>query len=191
MDDTHVTELTHCQGAAPSVNSKKLQVTGQSEKTLHDEGKVNLTTEKVNCNLTSNGKDGMRPLLPEADLVGEMSWETSKNEDVGRKTEEEPDKQYTHKEVGKDLGLDSSAGGSWANNNSSPLAMTYNQEKGWVTEPLGPTSGHWKRLARKVTTPSPKTVWPKQSQTQRSGSSTRVRPECYKLKTKKGEIPER
>ena len=57
--------------------------------------------------------------------------------------------------MGKDLGLDSSAGGSWANNNSGPLAMTYNQEKGWVTEPLGPTSGHWKRLAKKVTTPSP------------------------------------
>ena len=68
----------------------------------------------------------MRPLLPEADLVGEMSWETSKNKDVGKKTEEEPDKQYTRKEVGKDLGLDSSVGGSWANYNSSPLAMTYN-----------------------------------------------------------------
>ena len=36
--------------------------------------------------------------------------------------------------------------------------MTFNQEKGWVIEPLGPTSGHWKRLARKIKTPSPNKV---------------------------------
>ena len=36
--------------------------------------------------------------------------------------------------------------------------MTFNQEKGWVIEPLGSTSGHWKRLARKIKTPSPNKV---------------------------------
>ena len=29
-----------------------------------------------------------------------------------------------------------------------PMAMTYYMELGWVTEVLGPTSGHWKRKAR-------------------------------------------
>ena len=28
--------------------------------------------------------------------------------------------------------------------------MSYDQEKGWTSEMLGPKSGHWKRLARQV-----------------------------------------
>ena len=29
-----------------------------------------------------------------------------------------------------------------------PMAMSYDPSEGWVTSKLGPTSGHWKRLAR-------------------------------------------
>ena len=29
-----------------------------------------------------------------------------------------------------------------------PMAMSYDHSEGWVTSKLGPTSGHWKRLAR-------------------------------------------
>ena len=43
----------------------------------------------------------------------------------------------------------------WANDESSPLVMGYDQEKGWTTEVLGPKSGHWKRLARQVKSKSP------------------------------------
>lgn len=38
----------------------------------------------------------------------------------------------------------------WAEIDSSPLAMIYNQTKGWISKILGPKSGHWKCLARKV-----------------------------------------
>ena len=38
----------------------------------------------------------------------------------------------------------------WAVIESSPLAMSYDQEKGWTSEILGPKSRHWKRLARQV-----------------------------------------
>ena len=31
-----------------------------------------------------------------------------------------------------------------------PLAMCYVEEKGWIAETLGPSSKHWKRLAREV-----------------------------------------
>ena len=34
------------------------------------------------------------------------------------------------------------------NDVEGPMAMTYDMELGWVTEVLGPTSGHWKRKAR-------------------------------------------
>ena len=33
--------------------------------------------------------------------------------------------------------------------------MSFNKDKGWVAETLGPTSGHWKRLARQNNKPSP------------------------------------
>ena len=190
MGDTHVTGQNHHQGDAPSVNSGKLQVTGQSEDSLHDGGKVNLTTEKVKCNLTPKGMVGVRPSLSEADLVGEMSWETSKKEDGDKKTEESA-RQETRKEVGKEMGLKSGAEEDWANNNSSPLAMIYNQEKGWVTETLGLTSGHWKRLARKVTTPSPnKLSGP--SKTKRKGQIPlqELDPNVTSAKRRKGKVQE-
>ncbi|XP_030964072.1 uncharacterized protein LOC115985247 [Quercus lobata] len=113
---------------------------------------------QVISNLTPKEKVGVPPLLPVADLEGDMVWEISKNEDAREKTKGVLDKKHTCKDLGKDSGLESSAVGSWADDNSSPLAMTFNQEKGWVTEPLGPTSGHWKRLARKIKTPSPNKV---------------------------------
>ena len=150
--------VTLCQGAAPSGSSKEIRVTGQSEETFHNEGKVNLTLEKVISNLTPKEKDGVPPLLPVAGLKGEMLSEISRNEDERKRSEGELDMKHSCKELGKDSSLESSTARSWANDNSSPLAMTFNQEKGWVTEPLGPTSGHWKRLARKVTTPSPNKV---------------------------------
>ena len=31
-----------------------------------------------------------------------------------------------------------------------PMAMSYDPSEGWVTSKLGPTSGHWKRLAREA-----------------------------------------
>lgn len=42
----------------------------------------------------------------------------------------------------------------WANSESSPLSMSYDQEKGWTAEVLGPKSGHWKFLAKQAKTKS-------------------------------------
>ena len=64
-----------------------------------------------------------------------MLWEILKNEDEEKKIEGEMDRKNTCKELDKDLGLELSAARSWADDNSSPLAMCFNQEKGWVTEP--------------------------------------------------------
>ena len=35
-----------------------------------------------------------------------------------------------------------------ASTEEGPMAMTYEMDSGWVAEPLGPSSGHWKRRAR-------------------------------------------
>ena len=37
-----------------------------------------------------------------------------------------------------------------------PMAMSYDPSEGWVTFKLGPTSGHWKRLAREAKQSKPK-----------------------------------
>lgn len=42
----------------------------------------------------------------------------------------------------------------WANSESSPLSMSYDQEKGWTAEVWGPKSGHWKFLAKQAKTKS-------------------------------------
>ena len=31
-----------------------------------------------------------------------------------------------------------------------PLAMSFDDKKGWIAKPLGPASRHWKRLAREI-----------------------------------------
>ena len=86
--------------------------------------------EKVISNLTPKEKDGVPPLLLVANLEGETLWEISKNEDERKRTEGELDKKHTCNELGKDSGLELSAVGSWVDDNLSPLAMTFNQEKG-------------------------------------------------------------
>ena len=36
-----------------------------------------------------------------------------------------------------------------------PLAMSLDPSKGWISKELGPSSKHWKRLARKIKETSP------------------------------------
>ena len=55
-----------------------------------------------------------------------MLWEILKNEDEEKKIEGEMDRKNTCKELDKDLGLELSAARSWADDNSSPLAMCFN-----------------------------------------------------------------
>nr|POF16047.1 hypothetical protein CFP56_45035 [Quercus suber] len=43
----------------------------------------------------------------------------------------------------------------WAKETMGPIAMSYVQNKGWVSKELGPKSGHWKRLARQNKQTSP------------------------------------
>ena len=43
----------------------------------------------------------------------------------------------------------------WAKETVGPIAMSYVQIKGWVSEELGPKSVHWKRLARQNKQTSP------------------------------------
>ena len=66
-----------------------------------------------------------------------------------------PVEKIQYMKASREMGLEVKENMSWADDNSSPLAMSFNQENGWVVETLGLKSGHWKRLARKSNKPSP------------------------------------
>ena len=66
-----------------------------------------------------------------------------------------PVKKIQYMKASREMGLEVNENMSWVDDNSSQLAMSFDQEKGWVAETLGPKSGHWKRLARQSNKPSP------------------------------------
>ena len=80
-----------------------------------------------------------------------MQWERMKTE-VGAS---KPIEKIQYTKASREMGLEVKENMSWVDDNSSLLVMSFDQEKGWVTETLGPKSRHWKRLARQSNKPSP------------------------------------
>ena len=117
----------------------------------HGNGKVNLLQEKDEDGLDIRRKDSLTNILPIADLKGDMQWKRTKTEMGASK----PIEKIRYTKASREMGLEVKENMSWADDNSSPLAMSFNQENGWVVETLGLKSGHWKRLARKSNKPSP------------------------------------
>ncbi|KAK7834093.1 putative esterase kai2 [Quercus suber] len=89
--------------------------------------------------------------LPTAEIEGDMQWEKTKN----KVDDSKPEEKARHTVASSEVGLELSEIIPWAEELSSPLAMSFNKDKGWIFETLGPTSGHWKRLARQTNKPSP------------------------------------
>lgn len=108
-------------------------------------GRYNMLRDKENDILTLKRKEVVPNILPIADLEGEMIWEKSK----AKEREKKFDEDRRGKVKCRESGLKASEAGSWAGEDSSPLAMFFTQEKGWVSKTLAPKSGHWKCIARK------------------------------------------
>ena len=105
-----------------------------------DKGKEGLD-KKGMVSLTNN--------LPIADLESVMQWE-------GTKTEAEASKLIERDiKMGGEMGLELKENISWAEDNTSPLAMSFDQNKGGTVETLGANSGHWKRIVRQTSKLSP------------------------------------
>ena len=66
-----------------------------------------------------------------------------------------PVEKIQYMKASREMGLEVKENMSWVDDNLSLLVMSFDQEKGWVTETLGPKSGPWKRLARQSNKPSP------------------------------------
>ena len=118
----------------------------QSGETFHGNGKVSTPESKVDDKLTKSGKDPLMNTPKAKDLEDKMQCEEVMCDVANLKPEEGRScKQETKGSVCADKEKQ-----NWAESVSSPLAMSYDQERGWTSEMLGPKSGHWKRLARQV-----------------------------------------
>lgn len=113
---------------------------------FHEKGKVNSPKEKVKGNLIQSGKHSLTSTLHIKDMEEGMQWETIPDNVARVKSKEV--RQHMH-EI-KSMGFVDKENLDWAEIDSSPLAMIYNQTKGWISKILGPKSGHWKCLDRKV-----------------------------------------
>ena len=121
---------------------------------VHGNGKVCTPESKVDDKLT---KSGMDPLMsmPKAKDLGDRRHREEVMCDVDNP---KPEEGRRCKQETKGTACADKENQNWAEIGSSPLAMSYDQEKGWTSEMLGPKSGHWKRLARQVKEGGPSVV---------------------------------
>nr|POE60143.1 hypothetical protein CFP56_45087 [Quercus suber] len=144
LGENHVNKQNLCQEVGHSDKTERLGAANQESKTFHGEGKVSLPQGKENESLTQNQKDSLLDSLPQADLEKGIHRKKSKTDEGSGMGEE----RLNIMEICGETGPEENDSKAWAEGNSSPLAMSFIQEKVWVAEPLGPNSGHWKRLTR-------------------------------------------
>lgn len=114
----------------------------QLTENLHKEGKVNLSEEKVLEKEAQNSEKATSLKAAQSVVSKIMQWENAIIQGSEPKFNFEmvltqPDKMH-ETTPGKDEGP------------QSPVAMLFDAKVGWVTETIGPTTKHWKRLAREI-----------------------------------------
>nr|POE89123.1 hypothetical protein CFP56_70454 [Quercus suber] len=68
-----------------------------------------------------------------------------------------------------------------------PIAISYDQNMGWVTEKMGPNSKHWKRLAREIKSNAPtKNTSPTKLKSEGPTPLIKLDPNALELKRKRG-----
>ena len=145
----HVVGQSSCQKVSLNHCSEEKKKMRQVLETDHGNGKVNLPQDKGKEGLDKKRMVSLTNNLPIADLESVMQWE-------GTKTEAEASKLIERDiKMGGEMGLELKENISWAEDNTSPLAMSFDQNKGGTAETLGPNSGHWKRIVRQTSKLSP------------------------------------
>lgn len=109
---------------------------------LHENRKVKKAMEKSKEKETKLGKSSKEKPAAKPDLKESMQVELDTSHEaqkakVSCKTTNNSDK------VKED-------GPNYENIQSGPIAMSFDEKEGWISESLGPNSRHWKRLAREV-----------------------------------------
>ena len=111
-------------------------------KDLHEKGNLKEWVGKIRGTKAFLGSQDKAQIIDQARPLVGMQWETANLQEVDEVHVGAlaPIKKLEAKVGGPtNMGLD-----------LGPLAMFYVEEKGWIAETLGPSSRHWKRLAREV-----------------------------------------
>nr|POF15956.1 hypothetical protein CFP56_42778 [Quercus suber] len=151
VGEGHVMGQRSNQKPGQIYSPEEKRVACQAGEINYENGKSNLPQEKGEEGLGTRRMVSLSGTLPTTDTEGDMQWENTKDK-VGDSSLEEK-ARYT--EACCELGLEVKKTIPWAEDLTSPLAMSFDKDKGWVTETLGPNNGHWKRLARQTNKPSP------------------------------------
>ena len=136
------------RGNTPLTSGESKGGSDQAEDVLHENGKECESVEKKHEKLAKSSECASASSTNHGDQSAFMHWEkapfpeiepifkfvVAPNEKVGSQVESPSDK-------------DAAMG---------PMALSYNQNEGWVAAQLGPKSKHWKRLAREVNQNKPK-----------------------------------
>lgn len=115
---------------------------------IHELGKVNGSLGKVVKKEASLADNCLRNPTAPSDTEMAMQWEKADKE----KTEPLFKYKLAPNESSKQACLEEGMSGP----EMGPMAMSFDQNLGWVAEKRGPISKHWKRLARKNKSNAPK-----------------------------------
>ena len=129
-------------------------------KGLHDLGKVNGRLEKAEEKEATLGDDSLGFPSAQPDIKMAMQWEKAEAD----KTEAPFKFKLAPNETPTQPGLEETILGE----ELGPMAMSYDENVGWVAEKIGPKYKHWKRLAREIKPDAPK----------KSKSPTKQKREC-------------
>ena len=139
---SHVTDMSNQEASHPMRDVGAETSLKPVPKLLHEEGRVKELVGKIEEKAPNLGRFGEDMLTTKPDLLVGMQWETAtcQASQITSKGSLAPRNEAKLKEDGPAFDI----------NNTGPLAMSFNENKGWIAESLGPTSRHWKRLAREI-----------------------------------------
>ncbi|KAK7860942.1 hypothetical protein CFP56_029135 [Quercus suber] len=140
-------EATECNGAtevSPTAPAKQQNTVKESlegrEDVLAEEGKVKELVGKKEEKAAVLGRFSEEKPAAKADFAEGMQWETA----LGQRSQLISEGDLAPKNKVKMTVV----GPALENPIPGPLAMCYDDKKGWTSKTLGPASRHWKRLAR-------------------------------------------
>ena len=143
---------------------------------LHNLGKVNGRLEKAEEKEASFGDDSLGIPSAQPDIKMAMQWEKADADKIEasfkfklapNKTPIQPGLEKTI--PGDELG---------------PMAMSFDENVGWVAEKMGPKSKHWKRLAREIKSDAlKKSKSPIKQKRECPNTINRNRPKCSGTET--------
>lgn len=109
---------------------------------FHEIGKVKKVMGNVKEKDAKLGKSSLEKLVAKADLMEDTQVVSATNHKVQKENAfiQAPKQGVNLKDDGPNL----------ESPNLGPVAMCFDEEKGWTLELLSPKSRHWKRLAREV-----------------------------------------